>query len=662
MNKLKRNIGILISYILIISFLLAVYYPLQVDARAQDKIAKVVSYKINTKNQVEATEFGGLWGYSANVSKLSQFLDFNGKLNLVYDSGDEVSFLRLSKSYQIETSASVKKPLPLVGGAICDQNGNYYVVYGKEAVSDTGNEEVIRIVKYDSNYKSLGYTSYLGTETCPYTGIKWGTKLPFASGNCSVALNGNILVCSYARVMYSGHQSNHVLYINIDNLQKVNTAPTYTSHSFDQRVLVTSDGDYLFADHGDANPRGFNITKVLKYNTDIWDNYKYTTFHFREGSNRDYGYNETYAQLAGIGELSTGYVLAGTSEQTLSLDVAPTNREYCGSSEARDLFIQIFKKSFWNYNENDRQLLQTPNRVAENKRPSSSKTKLYLYGSEVDYGVKWLTNYPDEYYAVNPKLVMTDKDGMILLWEKYKQGAEYDYEQYVATYYMILDANGSVKQDTTLIKDLRLTNNEELMYIDGKILWCSSDGLSNSIIVNELILGEMQSLKKMHSLKFSTIPKQKYNEDGVEPKISIADEGRELMQGVDFEVEYYDNFYSGKAKAVITGKGRYTGSKSIYFNIAPSDIIITELSSKVKRSFFIDTRSVISDFYDGISIEYALDDKMTNKKTKMVEQSDYKVTNLTSKKTYYVRVRPFIIVEGKKVYGSYTAIKKIKIK
>lgn len=64
----------------------------------------------------------------------------------------------------------------------------------------------------------------------------------------------------------------------------------------------------------------------------------------------------------------------------------------------------------------------------------------------------------------------------------------------------------------------------------------------------------------------------------------------------------------------------------------------------------------------GYQIQYALDKKIKKlKKTKNISKTSYTIRML-KKKTYYIRVRAYVMVKGKKVYGNWSKIKKIKIR
>ena len=65
----------------------------------------------------------------------------------------------------------------------------------------------------------------------------------------------------------------------------------------------------------------------------------------------------------------------------------------------------------------------------------------------------------------------------------------------------------------------------------------------------------------------------------------------------------------------------------------------------------------------GYQIQYALDRKFKkSRKTKNTSKTSYTIKKLKKKKTYYIRVRAYVINNGKKVYGSWSKTKKIKIK
>ena len=65
---------------------------------------------------------------------------------------------------------------------------------------------------------------------------------------------------------------------------------------------------------------------------------------------------------------------------------------------------------------------------------------------------------------------------------------------------------------------------------------------------------------------------------------------------------------------------------------------------------------------DGYQIQYAPNKKFKKAKSKTVKSTSVTIKKLKKKKTYFVRVRAYKVVDGKKVYGKWSSIKKVKIK
>ena len=65
---------------------------------------------------------------------------------------------------------------------------------------------------------------------------------------------------------------------------------------------------------------------------------------------------------------------------------------------------------------------------------------------------------------------------------------------------------------------------------------------------------------------------------------------------------------------------------------------------------------------DGYQIVYATDKKFKNKKVKSCKTAEIVLKKVKSNKTYYVKVRAYRKINGKKVYGPWSKVKKIKIK
>ena len=65
---------------------------------------------------------------------------------------------------------------------------------------------------------------------------------------------------------------------------------------------------------------------------------------------------------------------------------------------------------------------------------------------------------------------------------------------------------------------------------------------------------------------------------------------------------------------------------------------------------------------DGYQIQYAPNKKFKKAKRKTVKSTSVTIKKLKKKKTYFVRVRAYKLADGKKVYGKWSSVKKVKIK
>ena len=439
-------------------------------------IGKCESVPITVEDEYASSSYDpATWRFYAACPEIVGFFDYKGMYNVVYTEMGEswtlagIVIQRYDTAMRLNSTIRIPLVNKLFGNITTDNAGNYYVVWGQ---SDDNSENcvVITVCKYDYSGKLKG--------KCEITGYDsggddyWGTKIPFDAGNCSLAINNGVLACNYAREMYSGHQSNYVFYVDCATMDRIvpdyDIVP-YVSHSFDQRTLPTSDGGFIVLNHGDAYGRGFCISKI---DSDLTAYGNFFSFHFREGSDRSHGYNETYAQLGGIAETDNAYVFCGSSERTLSLALAPT-QSYCGHNEARDLFVQILKKDFYEIydSEENKFLVKGEVRKATGTRPESGTTEnqLYLSEDEVDYGVIWLTDYDDEHYAGNPHVVSIGNGKTVILWEKRSYTGD------IETYFAIIKEDGTYSVKPTLINNVELAGNIPPVYRDGKIYWTTVD-------------------------------------------------------------------------------------------------------------------------------------------------------------------------------------------
>lgn len=121
--------------------------------------------------------------------------------------------------------------------------------------------------------------------------------------------------------------------------------------------------------------------------------------------------------------------------------------------------------------------------------------------------------------------------------------------------------------------------------------------------------------------------------------------------------------YVGKYKYTIKFKGNYSGTKTLYLTINPKAASINKLTAKNKAIAVKLNRSLKQS--TGYQIQYSTSKKFTSAKTKTLKSyktSTVTLSGLKAKKTYYVRVRTYKTVDGKKYYSNWSSYKYKKTK
>lgn len=133
-----------------------------------------------------------------------------------------------------------------------------------------------------------------------------------------------------------------------------------------------------------------------------------------------------------------------------------------------------------------------------------------------------------------------------------------------------------------------------------------------------------------------------------------------LKEGTDYTITYENNVNVGKARIIIEGIGEYHDKVTESFKIIPPKTSISRLSRK-KRTMTVKWKKQKIQT-SGYEIQYATDKYFwRNCKTKTVKgssKSSLKIKKLLAKKKYYVRIRTYKTVDGKKYCSSWSKTKK----
>ena len=161
----------------------------------------------------------------------------------------------------------------------------------------------------------------------------------------------------------------------------------------------------------------------------------------------------------------------------------------------------------------------------------------------------------------------------------------------------------------------------------------------------------------------ATMKSQTYNGSAKKPSVTVKLAGITLKKDTDYTVKYSNNTKVGTAKVTLTGIGKYKGTLEKTFKINPKPTELTKLTPKSKsfKAYWKKNKSQTS----GYQIQYSVYKSFKN--AKKVTVKGYKtgaktIKDLKSKKKYFVRVRAYKVVDGKKYYSKWSNSKTVKTK
>lgn len=148
------------------------------------------------------------------------------------------------------------------------------------------------------------------------------------------------------------------------------------------------------------------------------------------------------------------------------------------------------------------------------------------------------------------------------------------------------------------------------------------------------------------------------------PAVTVNFDGKSLTKGSDYTVTYPNGCkLPGTYTVKATGKGSYAGTISKNYRIAVKPTAISKLK-KAKKAFTVKVAKQSKMYITGYQVRYSLKSDMAGAKTKTISKKyskvSKKISKLKAKKTYYVQVRTYKSISGKKYYSDWSAKKSIK--
>lgn len=143
-------------------------------------------------------------------------------------------------------------------------------------------------------------------------------------------------------------------------------------------------------------------------------------------------------------------------------------------------------------------------------------------------------------------------------------------------------------------------------------------------------------------------------------------DGYAFIKDEDYTVGYASGRKNvGSYTVTVKGKTRFNYTKKLTFTINPKGTAISKLSA-AKNAFTVKVKKQTTQT-TGYEVAYSTDKnfKKSATKNKAITRSkttSKKIKGLKKRKKYYVKVRTYKTVKGKKYYSSWSAVKTVKVK
>ena len=192
-------------------------------------------------------------------------------------------------------------------------------------------------------------------------------------------------------------------------------------------------------------------------------------------------------------------------------------------------------------------------------------------------------------------------------------------------------------------------------------------GADGSIVEKCAVCGKVKSKTAIAAPKTVTLSSDTYTYTGSakKPTVKVEDSAGKTISSSNYTVQYASGrTLVGSYKVTVTFKGsKYTGSKSAVFRITPKKTTLKSVTA-AKKAFTVKWNKQ-SPQTTGYQIRYSTSSKFTNATTVTVKGSSTlskKISKVSAKKKYYVKVRTYKTVNGRRYYSGWSSVKTVTTK
>ncbi len=333
-----------------------------------------------------------------------------------------------STAFQLQKRVIIGQELPIFGGFYAGTDG-YYIVSGQKNLDESDDVEIMRVTRYDTDWKRISSASVYGADTI----------IPFCAGSLRIAEDGDYLIIKTCHQMYKNpkdgknHQANMCFQYSksqsriTDSFYGVVYAGYgYSAHSFNQFVQIENHR-ILTVDHCDAYPRSVLLNI---YNNSI-ENGTFIPDIFKNPTRRinlieipgDIGANFTGTTIGGFEYSRSAYLTVGS--------VIDFN-QFTKDNKVRNIFVSSVDKNTFSVTNHN------------------------------------LTNYTtdSDITASTPQLVKLSPEKFLILWSTQKISTNSFTGE---IYYALLDENGQMT--SALCHTAGCLSDCQPVALDDTVLW-----------------------------------------------------------------------------------------------------------------------------------------------------------------------------------------------
>ena len=149
-----------------------------------------------------------------------------------------------------------------------------------------------------------------------------------------------------------------------------------------------------------------------------------------------------------------------------------------------------------------------------------------------------------------------------------------------------------------------------------------------------------------------------YTGKAIAPQMEVNDEdGATLTEGKDYTLTYKNNVKCGQATVVATAQGEFEGTQEYSFVIKPAQAAVSKLTAG-KKKLTVAVKNQKASGITGYQIQYRVSGTSKWKsKTLAAGKTKLVLKKLKAGKKYQIRVRGFVKIGGKNVFGAFSKVK-----